>query len=358
MAARNESTRRIHRNTAIRVNPANESGGNTRARVLLLLTGGTLASTPDGEGTLAPSEFGDHLAEALPELRQVATVEARSLMLKDSSDIHPDDWRTIAEAVREEYSRFDGFVVVHGTDTMAYTASALSFLLPTVSKPVVFTGSQRPIFEPRSDARVNMVDSVTVATMAIPEVCVCMHSVLLRGNRCRKRSTIDYTAFDSPNCAPLAQLGVNVELGPEVLPPRGLPGLPLPQPLKMEQNVSVLFITPTTRPAEVRALKSAGARGLVLLAFGAGNVPVLAGGLADEIRALDMPCVALTQCFEGPVDLQLYSGGRRLAESGVIDGGDMTPEAALTKLMTGLGEGLAGDALNEYMTCAVAGERR
>ncbi len=323
-----------------------------------MLTGGTLAMSASKDGVLEPTEFGKQLSRTLPELPQVAQIENCNLMVKDSSDVGPDDWRAMAEKIRECYDDFDGFVVVHGTDTMAYSASAISFLLPSLSKPVVFTGSQRPIEEVRSDARVNLVDAVTVATMAVPEVTVCLHSVLLRGNRCRKRSTIDYAAFESPNIPPLGQFGVRIALSPEILKPRGVPGLPLPRTLPLEARVGTLFLTPTTRPEEVEVHAQLETRGLLLMAYGAGNLPVADPALLKAIQALNVPTIVVTQCFHGAADLTLYRGGRALLESGVMDGGDMTPEAALTKLMTGLGVGLEDAELRRYMLSSVAGERR
>ncbi len=312
--------------------------------------------SPDPAGVLHPSEFAGRLRERLPELATLARIDIGSLMAKDSSDLTPADWRTIAFAIQDREADYDGFVVVHGTDTMAYSASAVAFLLPALSKPVVFTGSQRPLEEPRSDARINLVDAVTVAAMAIPEVAVCMNSVLLRGARCRKRSTTAYTAFESPNFPPLARLGVTIDRSPEILPPRRAPGDPVPPPYPLEAKVSVLFLTPATRVEEIEAHGRLGTRGLLLLAFGSGNVPV-GRGVAEALRALDVPVVVLSQCFEGPVDLALYPGGRTLLEAGAIDGGDMTLEAGLTKLMVGLGRGLAGEALRRYIEESVAGER-
>jgi L-asparaginase len=327
-------------------------------RVLVLLTGGTLAMTPSLEsGVLEPHDFGAQLSATLPELATIAAVETSTLMLLDSSELGPVEWMAIANVIRERYLEFDGFVVVHGTDTMAYSASALSFMLPSLSKPVVFTGSQRPIYEPRSDARINLVDAVTVATMAFPEVTICMHSLLLRGNRARKRSTMAYTAFESPNMPPLARLGVTIEQDAPSLPARGVPGLPLPRPLPLDDAVALLFLTPATRAADIEQLAERNTHGLVLLAFGSGNLP-LRRSLVTALHRLAIPCVVLTQCYEGAVDLGRYRGGQALLESGAIDGGDMTPEAALTKMMVALGQQLALDKLAFYMTHPVAGERR
>lgn len=331
---------------------------NPQKKVLLVLTGGTLVMDAQKGGPLAPDQFSQELAVALPEIRQIAHVDTLPLMARDSSNLRTSDWHAIAEAVRKHYLAYDGFVIVHGTDTMAFTASALSFLLPSSSKPIVFTGSQRPIREPRSDARINLVDSLTVATMHLPEIAVSMHSVLLRGNRCRKRSTSAYDAFESPNFPPLAHLGVSIELSPEILQPRGVPGLPLPRPLPTEEKVSILFFTPATRVEEIRIHRELGTKGLLVLAFGCGNLPILERAHVDALGALGIPIVVLTQCFHGNVDLSLYEGGRALLEIGAIDGGDMTPEAALAKLMTGLGVGLEAVSLREYMLSSVAGERR
>lgn len=327
------------------------------SRVLLLLTGGTLTMRPGEAGVLQATEFSEALRQSLPELDEVAQIDVESLMVKDSSDLAPADWTHLAEAIRSHYNAYDGFVVVHGTDTMAYTASAISFMLPSCSKPVIFTGSQRPLREPRSDARINLVDSVTAATLPLPEVAICLHSVLLRGNRSRKQSTTAYTAFESPNFPPLATLGLNIELSSDVLQPRGVPGLPLPRPLPLDEKVSMVFMTPTTRARNVELLVRNGARGLVLLAYGAGNIPAHTG-IPEVVKASGVPALVLTQCFHGGVSLGLYEGGQALVLAGAIDGGDMTPEAALTKLMTGLGVELGEPDLRQYLLSSVAGERR
>lgn len=335
-------------------------------RVLLLLTGGTLgsAATDPADDTYRPvtgDEFARRLNAALPELPEIATVNSESLMALDSSDIGADEWLQIARVIRDRDREFDGVVIAHGTDTMAHTASALSFLLPALDKPIVLTGSQRPLAEPRSDARINLIDAVTVATLPVPEVTVVFHSQMLRGNRCRKGSSEAYNAFTSPNAAPLGELGVHVELNERlILPRRGVPGMP-PRLLEaLERRVGTAMLTPATRAQELSMYHQLGTRGLVLLAFGAGNVP-LARGIREALGELlreGVAIVALSQCFEGATGLGIYEGGKALLDLGVIDGGDMTPEAALTKLMVGLGAGLEGGELRRYMHQAVAGERK
>lgn len=323
------------------------------ARVHVLLTGGTLSMMRAESGGLEPTDFGPRLAELVPELAQVARVSARTLMRMDSSDLGPQHWQAMGQAIIDDYDAADGFVIVHGTDTMAFSASALSFMMPALDKPVVLTGSQRPIAEVRSDAATNLVDAVTVATMGIPEVMICMHATLLRGNRARKRSTIDFTAFDSPNFPPLARLGVTIDRAASTLPARGRPralGQLVPE-------VALVTMTPATRAAELTCHAQLGTKGLVVQAFGAGNIAT-GRELVEALAALEIPVVVISQCRQGPVDLTRYVGGRALGGIGAIDGGEMTPEAALTKLMVGLGSGMQGDMLRAFIETPLAGERQ
>ena len=219
---------------------------------------------------------------------------------------------------------------------MAYTASALAFLLPGLDRPVVMTGSQTPLFDVRSDARANLVDAFHLATMDIPEVGIAFGSKLLRGCRASKLDAWGLSAFGSPSCPPLAELGVGVRVGAHVLPKRAL----VPFDARIEARVLSVRIFPGLDARLLEGALSAGVRGFVIEAFGAGNVPVLENSLIPVIesaRERDVPVVIVSQSPRGAVDLARYEGGAAAAGAGAIGAGDMTPEAALTKLMVTLG---------------------
>lgn len=293
---------------------------------------------------LAPGAYTRDLVAELPVLRKIADIESRILFNLDSSDLQPHHWVTLAREARvalaetdgEGHRRYDGIVVVHGTDTMAYTASALAFLLPGLDRAVVLTGSQRPLGDVRTDARANLVDACHLATMAIAEVGICFDSRLLRGCRATKRDAWGMTAFGSPSCPPLVELGVGVRVGAHLLPPRPL------QPFdeRIEPRVLVVHAFPGLDPRLLLAALDSGVRGMVIEAFGAGNVPHLENSLIPVIEAArerDVPVVIASQSPRGAVELGRYEGGSAAAHAGAIGAADMTSEAALTKLMVTLG---------------------
>ncbi len=306
------------------------------ARLLLLHTGGTLMMQRAAEGGLSPDVYTKDLLAELPVLRQIGDIETRILFNLDSTDMQPEHWVALAAAIHEALPRYDGVVVVHGTDTMAYTASALAFLLPGLDRGVVLTGSQRPLAEVRTDARANLVDALHVASMRIPEVSIAFDQRLFRGCRATKLDAWSMSAFGSPACPPLAELGLGISVAPHVLPPR--PAEPFDP--RLEPRVLALRTFPGLDPQLLRGAIDGGVRGVVLEAFGAGNVPRLERSLIPAIehaRDLDVPIVIVSQCSRGAVDLSSYEGSIAAAKAGAITAGDMTPEAALTKLMVTLG---------------------
>jgi len=324
-----------------------------RVRLLLLHTGGTLmmrsgggaspagaapcdAPAPPEPQPLKPDVYTQDLLAELPVLRKIAEIEARILFNLDSADMQPRHWVEIGRAVHAALPGYDGIVIVHGTDTMAYTASALAFLLPGLDRPVVLTGSQRPLTEVRTDARTNLVDACLLATSSIPEVGIAFGSKLLRGCRATKLDAWGMSAFGSPSCPPLAELGVGLHLGEHILPPRPM------QPFddRIEPRVLALRTFPGLDPKLLLGALNAGVRGLVIEAFGTGNVPAQESSLLpvlDAARAIDVPVVIVSQSPRGAVDLGRYAGGVAAACAGAIGAGDMTPEAALAKLMVTLG---------------------
>lgn len=310
-------------------------------RVVLLHTGGTLGMSPRGghggahAGPLAPDSYQQALLEKVPELRDLADVEVRVLFHLDSSDVGIPEWVQLAEEVsRARDEGVGGVVIVHGTDTMAWTASALSYALRGLDRPVILTGSQRPLGEVRTDARRNLIDAVDLATRELPEVGICFDGELLRGNRAEKGDAWSYAAFSSPGCEPLARLGIDVEIGPHVRRPSG----PFRCVAQFDPQVSVVWVTPGMNPEQL-AGQLGGVRGLVLCAFGVGNVPHRGRPLARVVRdAVDagVTVLVVSQSRHGAVSLGLYEGGAALADAGALSAGTMGIEAATVKLMHAL----------------------
>ncbi len=328
-----------------------------RKTVLLLHTGGTLGMVGGRPHTLKPAPFAEALRARVPELTELANVQLELFSNLDSSEVQPEAWLALARRLHQRLPEVDAAVVTHGTDTLAYTASALSFLLPGLRRPVVLTGSQRPLQEVRSDARLNLIDAVTAALRGPPEVTVCFDSHLYRGNRTVKVKVAEYDAFASPNFPPLGTLGVHAHFLPG-LRPRGRPGL-LPG---LETRVFLLKVFPGLDPA-LPLLLLPKLRGLVVEAYGAGNVPVEERSgrsllpLFRAARARRIPVLVVSQAPRNAVELGLYQGGAAIAEEGAIDGGDLTAPAAVTKLMCGLALHPDGPALRRYLETSVAGER-
>jgi L-asparaginase len=331
-------------------------------RLLLLHTGGTLMmQRASHDEALKPDVYTSDLLVELPVLKSVAEIEARVLYNLDSSDMQPEHWVELAAAIHAEMDRYDGFVIVHGTDTMAYTASALAFLLPGLAKPVVLTGAQKPLTAVRTDARTNLVDACEVATMSIPEVGIVFNSRLFRGCRATKMDAWSMNAFGSPSSPPLAELGLGVQLAPHILPPRE----PRPFDDRLEPRVLCVRTFPGLDPKLLLGALSAGVKAIMFEAFGAGNLPHLGRsliGVIEAARAIDVPVVIVSQCPRGAVDLTAYEGGSAALAAGAIGAGDMTSEAALTKLMIALGragessEGGRVRAAREAFSSAWAGE--
>jgi L-asparaginase len=328
-----------------------------RKTVLLLHTGGTLGMVGGRPLALRPGPFAEALRARVPELSELANVELELFSNLDSSEVQPEAWLRLARRLHQRLPEVDGAVVTHGTDTLAYTASALSFLLPGLRRPVVLTGSQRPLQEVRSDARLNLVDAVTSALKGPREVTVCFDSHLFRGNRTVKVKVAEYDAFASPNCPPLGTLGVHTRFL-KGLKPEGRPRL-LQQ---LEPRVFLLKVFPGLDPALPLALLPR-IRGLVVEAYGAGNVPVGAGSgrsllpLFRAARARKMPVLVVSQAPRNAVELGLYEGGAAISKEGAIDGGDLTAPAAVTKLMCGLALYRDSRRLRRYLERPVAGER-
>lgn len=330
-------------------------------KVLVLHTGGTLmmrSAAVEGEAPLTPDVYGRDLAAELPSLERIADLETRILLTMDSGDLQPAHWVVIAQEVHAAAAdpTIDGIVIVHGTDTMAYTASALGLLLGPIPKPVVLTGAQRPLTLARTDARENLIDAVLVATLPVPEVTIAFASRALRGVRATKRDAWAFDAFDSPNCPPLVELGLGVDVAKHVRAPGPL----APFDARLEPHVLAVRVFPGIDPALVRGAVRAGVRGLVLEAYGTGNLPHLGGSLIpalEEARERGVPVLVVSQCLRGFVDMGAYAGGAEAKRAGAISGGDMTVEAAIAKLMIGLGRYGDPSILRPWLEADVSGER-
>jgi L-asparaginase len=334
--------------------PTQTPPSTRRPKVLLLHTGGTLAMR--GE-PLEPDAFTVTLSESMPELARIADLDSEILFSLDSSDIGPPQWTALAQRIAARRLDYDGFVIIHGTDTMPFTAAALAFALEGLDRPVVMTGAQRPLQEPRTDARRNLVDAVALAAhQRVCEVGICFDGLLLRGCRAVKTNAHDYRAFDTPGCAPLARLGVRIELAHHIRHPV-TPFRPDP---RFDPNVLAVQITPGLSPTLLDAtLRAPDLRGVVLVAFGVGTIPTYPASLAPPIcRAIaaGVEVLIITDCVGG-IDLSLYHNSRALADAGAISGGHMRLEAAIPKLMHALAAYPDPHDRRQYLTWNVAGER-
>lgn len=319
-------------------------------------TGGTLGMSGRRPHALKPGAFFRTVRQRVPELTKLAQLEFELFSNVDSCEMQPELWTRLATLLHERLDDFDGAVITHGTDTLSDTASALSFMLKNLDKPVVLTGAQRPLGEVRSDARLNLIDAVTAALHGPKEVTVCFDSHLFRGNRVRKVSIAEYDAFDSPNHPVLGVLGVEARFQPglarkgrRTLWPNVVP------------EVFLLRIFPGLDPALVLPMLPH-LKGLVVEAYGAGNFPVskaLGRSLEpvfSEAQRLKIPVVVVSQAHRNGVDLSLYESGSLARSYGAISGGDLTMSAAVVKLMHGLAH-VAPRGLRAYLERSVAGER-
>lgn len=316
-------------------------------------------------GTLVPIDF-RHISNQVPELRRFGfNLESVTFdPVIDSSDVSPDTWIRIAETIFQEYDRFDGFVVLHGTDTMAYSASALSFMLSGLEKPVIFTGAQLPIGVLRTDGKENLITAIEIAAArnegmaVVPEVCIYFENKLLRGNRTIKSSAEHFNAFASPNMQPLAVAGLQIRYNKDIIRyPTVRRSLTLKKTL--DTRVAVLRLFPGISHEAVRAiLNTEGIRGIILETYGTGNAPTLEWFLDELLRFIERGGIVLnvTQCHAGRVEMGLYETSAALLRAGVIGGSDITTEAAVTKMMVLLGSGLAPERISTLLARSLCGE--
>jgi L-asparaginase len=305
---------------------------------------------------LKPASFARTLKARAPELFELADIDLDLFCNVDSAEMQPELWSRMASHLHEKLPAYDGAVITHGTDTLAFTASALSFMLQGLPRPVVLTGSQRPLGEIRSDARLNLVDAVTSAIRGPREVTVCFDSRLFRGNRVRKVKVSEYDAFESTNLPPLGILGVDARFEPG-LTAKGRFRLKE----KLDPRVFLLKVFPGMDPKLPLSLLPH-VRGLVIEAYGAGTFPIdpeLGRSLSPlflEAEKRGVPVVVVSQAHRNGVDLTLYESGAFALKHGAISGGDMTASAALVKLMHGLAYHRKIEDVRAYMQREVAGE--
>jgi L-asparaginase len=339
---------------------------NSKAKILLLYTGGTIGMRKDFDtGALKAFNF-SKLLNRIPELKQLEC-EIETISFEDpidSSNMNPQEWAKIASIIEENYLGFDGFVVLHGSDTMSYSASALSFMLENLSKPVVFTGSQLPIGDLRTDAKENLITAIQIASLrengqaVVTEVCLYFEYKLYRGNRTTKINAEHFKAFTSPNYPELVESGVNLKIKRELL-------LPIPQRKglvvheNLDNNVVIVKMFPGMSETVLAAiLDIKNLKGIVLETYGSGNAPTEDWFISLLVKAINkgLHIINVTQCSAGSVNMGQYETSTSMKEIGVISGKDITTEAAITKLMYLLCQNIAQNEFKNIFETPLRGE--
>ena len=336
------------------------------ASILLIYTGGTIGMIENSETGVLESFNFQHLKEHMPELKKlgygVSTIQFDPPM--DSSEMGPESWTKIVKIIADNYNTYDGFVVLHGTDTMSFTASALSFMLENLSKPVILTGSQLPIGMLRTDGKENLITAIEIAAAKengqpiVPEVCIFFENDLMRGNRTSKINADHFNAFRSYNYPVLAHAGIYIKYDDRQIY-HSVSRKPLKPHYLLDRNVAILKLFPGISPLVIESiLNIPGIKGIVMETFGSGNAPSQEWFLNMLKDAVDrgIVIVNITQSSAGSVEMHRYETGHKLLEAGVISGFDSTTESAVAKLMFLFGHGLSPEEVKEHMNCSLIGE--
>lgn len=339
-----------------------------KSSILLIYTGGTIGMKQDPTDlTLKPFDF-DQILQEVPELGKYAfKVDSYTFSpLIDSSDIEPTHWQAITGVIADNYNDYDGFVILHGTDTMSYSASAVSFMLDNLSKPVIFTGSQLPIGVPRTDGKENLISAVEIASAkdkegkaVVPEVCIYFDSKLMRGNRTKKINSEGFNAFSSPNFPILAEAGVNIKYNTKYIRYPESYNKSLIVNAELDTRVSILKIHPGITPQMVKnILCGPETRAVIIETYGAGNAPSKEwfSQLVEEANKMGKILVNVTQCLYGQVNMNLYATGGTLKHAGVLSGNDSTTESALGKLFHLMGKYKDNDMVKQLFGKDIKGE--
>lgn len=339
-----------------------------RASLLLIYTGGTIGMKEDPvEQTLKPFDF-SQILEEVPELGKFAhRIDSYTFTpLIDSSDVEPSLWVSIVELIERKYDDYDGFVILHGTDTMAYSASVLSFMFEGLTKPVIFTGSQLPIGSPRTDGKENLISSVEIAAAKdeeghaiVPEVCIFFDNMLMRGNRTTKMNSDNFRAFRSENYPLLADAGINIRYNTtSILKPEDWNRRPVFHKT-LDTRVSILKLHPGITPQVVEhILCGKESRAVILETYGAGNAPSKDWflKLIEKASGMGKVIVNVTQCMAGSVNMDIYATGKSLKNKGICNGYDSTSESALGKLFYLMGESDDNELIKSRVEEVLRGE--